>query len=697
MHELSELRRRVAELEDLDRERHRTEQALRESEEKHRSIIENIEEGYYEVDLRGNFTFVNERVCQILGYSRNELIGMSYKNYQSEESAKRSFEAFNKVYQTGKSDEIFDYEVIRRDGTKRHLEVSITLIPGAKEGESVFRGIGRDVTDRKKAEEALRRARIELEKRVEERTEELVRANEALKREISERELVERALRDSEEKYRNTIESVEDGYYEVDTAGNMIFFNEALCKMVGYDRSELVGLNYRQFMDKANADRVAEVFNSVLETGKPAGMFGWELKRKDGSRRSVECSVSLIRNADGTPAGYRGLFIDVTERKRVQDELARIQKLESIGVLAGGIAHDFNNILTAIQGNVSLARLFAEPGSKVIERLDAAERASVRARDLTQQLLTFAKGGAPIKTKASILNLVHDSCEFALRGSNVKCEFTIPSDTWMVEVDKVQIGQAIGNIAINADQAMPGGGVILVAAENLCVEGDEGIPLEPGDYVRICIEDRGVGMDEETLRNVFDPYFTSKSTASGLGLTTAFSIVKNHDGLISLESSPGIGTKVYVYLPALRAIVEEPAVPAVGEEAVAGVGKILLMDDEEPIRELAKELLVMLGFEVDTARDGLEAIALYSEAKQSQRPFDAVILDLTVPGGMGGKETIERLSQMDPEVKAIVSSGYSNDPIMANYKEYGFSGVIPKPYNAAQISDALQQVTERRM
>jgi PAS domain S-box-containing protein len=693
--ELAELRRRVAELERLNRGRVLTEQALKESEEKYRSIIDNIEEGYYEVDLGGSFTFFNDRVCRILGYDRSELLGMNFRKFQSKEAAQRSFQAFNKVYRTGESDRMFDYEVIRSDGAKRHLEVSITLIPGAKEGESVFRGMIRDATDRKKAEEALRIAHIGLEKRVEERTKELVRANEALKREIAERKQVELALRESEARYRNTIESIDDGYYEIDDAGNVIFCNEALCRIVGHDCSDLVGLNYRRLMNEKSAKLVSEVFDSVRETGKPAGMFGWELKRMDGSFRSVECSVSLMRNAVGDPVGFRGLIIDVTERKRAQEELAGIQKLESIGVLAGGIAHDFNNILTAIQGNISLARLFAKPGSKVIKRLDAAERASVRARDLTRQLLTFSKGGTPIKAQASVGNLVRESCRFALRGSNVKCEFRIPPDTWTVEVDKVQIGQAIGNIATNADQAMPAGGVILVSAENLRIEGDEGISLDRGDYVRICIEDRGVGMDEETLHKVFDPYFTSKPAAGGLGLTTAFSIVKNHDGLISLESRPGVGTKVNIYLPAMKVPAEEPVALSSAEETVPGGGRILVMDDEEPIRELAKELLVMLGFEVETARDGLEAIKLFSEAKQSSRRFDAVILDLTVPGGMGGKETMERLVRIDPDVGAIVSSGYSNDPIMANFREYGFSGVIPKPYNAAQISEALRQVISR--
>ncbi len=377
--------------------------------------------------------------------------------------------------------------------------------------------------------------------------------------------------------------------------------------------------------------------------------------------------------------------------KQLGEERQKIEKLESIGTLAGGIAHDFNNILTGIMGNIGLAKRHVQPKSKAGERLVEAEKASLRARDLTQQLLTFARGGAPIKKLVSIAELIQDSTTFALRGSNVRCEFSLVDDLWSAEIDEGQINQVITNLVINADEAMPEGGILNIGAKNRVVKTRSALPLPEGNYVEITIEDHGVGISKEHLSKIFDPYFTTKQKGSGLGLSSAYSIVKNHSGYITARSKLGVGTTFHIYLPA-----SEKPIPvekeAVAETAVAGKGRILVMDDEEVIRQLLESELTDVGYEVELTVDGAEAIEQYRKAKESGQPFDAVILDLTVPGGLGGKDVIRKLLEIAPDVKAIVSSGYSTDPIMADFKDYGFRGVVAKPYKMEQLEKTLRSL-----
>ena len=383
----------------------------------------------------------------------------------------------------------------------------------------------------------------------------------------------------------------------------------------------------------------------------------------------------------------RRLRREIVERKRAEEEVLKLAKLESIGVLAGGIAHDFNNILTAVQGNVSMAKLASKPGDKVYQWLAEAERASMRARDLTQQLLTFSRGGEPVKKTCHIASIVRESCEFAVRGSNVRCKLSIPENTWAINADEGQISQVIGNLVINAQQAMPHGGVIDVRVENFVIERERGLSVSPGDYVRLSIEDHGVGIPEDHLAKIFDPYFTTKQKGSGLGLATSHSIIKKHEGLINVRSNPGLGTTFEVYLP--RCHDKVLSIQELKTKLITGRAKLLLMDDEPTIGQLAKEMLCMLGYDVDVANEGSVAVELYHQAWKASEPYDLLIVDLTVPGGMGGKEVFETLGKSYPNVKALVSSGYSNDPIMANYRNYGFTGVVSKPYTVQELSSAV--------
>ncbi len=385
------------------------------------------------------------------------------------------------------------------------------------------------------------------------------------------------------------------------------------------------------------------------------------------------------------------------ERQRLQRELLESQKreqelrmdrLEALGRLAGGIAHDFNNLLMGIMGNISLAK--SAQGQELVELLHEAEKASERAALLTRQLLVFSKGGQPVTEVVEIPHLVRDAVSFALRGSNVRAECDFAEDLQCVEVDAGQITQVFQNIAINASQAMPHGGRLWVRAENSHVAIDDQPELAPGDYVRIMLEDEGPGIPEKFLPHIFDPYFTTKQKGSGLGLATAFSVIQKHNGTITVASVLGHGTRFDVHLPASD---RQPAsVGVMPDISVFRGGRILVMDDEVHVRQVAARYLEQLGFEVTLAADGSEALDWYRAALNADKPFCAVIADLTVPGGMGGRELVKRLRAIDPLVKAVVSSGYSDDAVMSNPQEYGFCAVVAKPYRMAELEHALATV-----
>jgi signal transduction histidine kinase len=359
------------------------------------------------------------------------------------------------------------------------------------------------------------------------------------------------------------------------------------------------------------------------------------------------------------------LLEQMAERQRMEEELLKARKIESVGVLAAGIAHDFNNLLTGILGYVSLAKVVARPNANVIAYLTEAEQACQRATALTQQLLTFAKGGAPVRHTVSMVELLKESVGFALRGANVRSDLQIAANLWPVDVDAGQINQVIHNIVLNAVQAMPGGGTIQVWADNVVLEAGVPFPLPEGRHVKITVQDYGCGIPKEVLSNIFDPYFTTKAEGSGLGLTTAYAIATKHDGYITVASEVGVGTTVVIYLPAsqqaMASAQTHPHTP------LSGSGRILVMDDEEMIRDLLRQLLERLGYTVECVQDGAEAVAVYQRAQTAGQPFAAVILDYTIPGGMGGLETLTRLRAIDPQVTALISSGYANNPVMADW------------------------------
>jgi len=381
---------------------------------------------------------------------------------------------------------------------------------------------------------------------------------------------------------------------------------------------------------------------------------------------------------------------DEEQHQFYRRELEKIEKINALGILAGGIAHDFNNILTAVLGNISLAEM-SDNKNDIQNRLNEAKKAIIRSKALTQQLLTFSKGGTPIKKLSSLNTLLRETTDFAVRGSSVKAEYEIPKDLWAVEIDEGQISQVINNLVLNAIQAMPNGGTLNIWTNNKVIHNDSKLPLLPGNYIVFTVKDEGVGISEKYLDQIFDPYFTTKEKGSGLGLATCYAIISKHGGHITVKSKVGIGSEFSVFIPALSEKVHMEDTK-MNDALIFGTGKILIMDDEEIIRKVAKRMLEKLGYSVLTAIDGEETIKLYEGAQKLGEPFDLVVLDLTIPGGMGGKDTVLKLRKIDPNLKAIVSSGYSVDPIMAEFEKYGFQGIIAKPYKIEDFSKVISSV-----
>ncbi len=522
----------------------------------------------------------------------------------------------------------------------------------------------------------------------------------AMVRDVTEQKRFERELAAEKESLAVTLSSIGDGVITTDIHGKIIMINHAGETLTGWSSREAIGQPLKSVFDitidlTAHAripksgyrNEAQSLLLSLPETAT--------LRSRDGMERVIEQVASPIRDSKNEVAGVVLVFRDITERQRTESERRKAETLEQLGLLAGGIAHDFNNLLTAIIGNISLAALLLPPNHEMAARLNDAKNASLRARDLAQQLLTFARGGAPIKKTASIGKLIQDTVSFSLRGSHSRSEFHFGADLWPAEIDPGQISQVIANLVVNADQAMPDGGTLRVSCDNLSYTPDTepAVPdLLPGDYIRIAIRDEGVGISENYLKRIFDPYFTTKSHGNGLGLATTYSIIKNHHGLISVESQLHVGSTFTIYLPALRNE-ETPVEPSrITNQSMAGTGSILIVDDEAAIRALVEFTLTSLGYKVTQAENALEGVNIYREKFEAGERFDAVILDLTLPGGMGGKEALKKLLEIDPTVNAIVSSGYATDATMSRYQDFGFRGVIAKPYEASELGRIVHDV-----
>ncbi|OHD13037.1 MAG: hypothetical protein A2086_08515 [Spirochaetes bacterium GWD1_27_9] len=518
---------------------------------------------------------------------------------------------------------------------------------------------------------------------------------------ITLRKRAEKLLIEENEKLLVTLRALSDGVITADKDGRVILINDAAEKLLDCTKEEIIGRSVAELfliIDQKTGDIVKNPIYWVLEKKTSLGLENNKaIIIKSKKNIMMEYNAAPIFDIEKKIIGVVLVFRDITENLRIQDELKKSQKLESIGILAGGIAHDFNNILVSILGNISLAKINTDIEDSNYHFLIDAEKGTVRAKELTQQLLTFAKGGDPVKETSSIEEIIKDSTIFVLRGSNVACSFSFLDDIWSVDIDKGQINQVIQNLIINAIQSMPSGGKIDINVENVILEEHSSIQLASGKYILISIRDRGTGISKEYIDKIFDPFFTTKTKGTGLGLSIVYSIIKKHNGAILVESTIGLGTTFFVYLPASIKQTNHIKTNKEKNEKIKNMTfsqkeRILVMDDEESIRLVVGKMLNHLGYEVDFASDGEEAIDLYKKAIEYNKPFNCVIMDLTIPGGLGGKEAIEKLKEIDPTIKAIVSSGYSNDPVISNFKQYGFSEIIAKPFVMEELSEVLHKV-----
>jgi PAS domain S-box-containing protein len=515
----------------------------------------------------------------------------------------------------------------------------------------------------------------------------------SLIRDVTEAKRKDRDLRASEEKYRKLVELCPDAI-ALHVAGKVVYVNREGQRMLGAtDAAQVIGRSAIDFVHPTFRPLVAQRMRDAAEYQREQPLMEERFVGLDGREIDVEVA-SIPYDHEGQP-GTQVVFRDITARKQAEADLLRARKLESLALLAGGIAHDFNNLMTVVLANLTLARLELKDGSRGYQRVVATEKAALRARDLTQQLLTFAKGGAPVCQPVDVAAAAREAASFALAGSQTKLELQVEGPVVVAHADPGQLGQVLQNLLINARQAMQVEGTVYMTVDCVAIGAPQpDLPLPPGRYVQFRVRDTGHGIAAEHLAKIFDPFYTTRHFGTGLGLATTHAIVQRHGGWISVASKPG-DTEFRVWLPAS----DQPAAPlastAPAQENGDGRGRVLVMDDDPLMRETAEAVVNALGYDCVAAADGAEAVARYREALDHGARFDAVLLDLTVPVGMGGRQAMVELRALDREVQAIVSSGYSNDAAMAAYADLGFAGVVQKPYTVAEISAVLRRVIGR--
>jgi len=595
----------------------------------------------------GRHYYQNEAYTKLFGLSVSEVDGVSGPPatvYADEKVGRKVFDIIMKGGSYVGEVKMFDKDRKERDIYLRAYSIN------NKEGKVVgLVGMHTDITERKRAEEVLleHQARLDL-----------------------------------------ALKSAHMGVWRWEFKENMRYFDDLTCQLLGIDPLTFSGTleEILRAVHPEDHEKIKTALARTIERDVPYET-SYRVIWPDGSVHYIAARGRLGRDDKGQPSRINGILWDITDQRLLEDERLKTQKLESIGTLAGGIAHDFNNLLQGIFGYISIAKLTFDQKEKSLAMLTQAEKALHQSVNLTSQLLTFSKGGKPAKKVFALRPLIENSIAFALSGSRINYEIVIDDNLPTVEADEGQIGQVIQNIVLNADQAMPLGGMIRVSARNIPATAIVPTIDLQGDFVEISIRDQGTGIPPEHLPRIFDPYFTTKEKGSGLGLATAYSIIKNHGGLVRVQSEVGKGTTFFIYLPASSLNVDEPKSQA--RPALVRKGRILVMDDDEIIRAVAGELLTVLGHDVAFAQTGEAALETYRAAREAGRPYDVVILDLTIRGGMGGLETLRKLSEIDPDVKAVVSSGYSDDAALSIYREQGFRAFLKKPYNLIDLERTL--------
>ena len=626
------------------------EEKLTKEEQKYRLLAENVRDVLVVQDLNNKILYVSPSVKAALGYEVDEVLSLPLITFFTPESRKIADAKFVQhlaMVAQGKQPPLFEMEYRRKDGSIFLGEVNARFLYDSDGKPCGTQSLVRDISERKKAEEA---------------------------------------LRDSEERFRNLYEASTDAIFIVDRDTKQILdANPAAGRLYGYSHEEFLQMKNTDF--SAEPEKTASALNNEV-TIVPLRYH----QKKDGTVFPVEIAGGYF-TLHGQSV-HTAFVRDISERRKAEDErlkmeshLRQAQKLESLGVLAGGIAHDFNNLMSGIFGYIDLAKLETAAGKRN-EHLSTAMASIDRARGLTRQLLTFAKGGAPERKVEPLGTLLEETAQFALSGSRVTCVCSIPGDLWPVAFDRSQMAQVIDNIVINAQQAMPMGGTIEITAQNAHLDVTAFATLPKGRYVKVSIRDPGIGIPHDLQSRIFDPFFTTKEKGHGLGLATCYSIVKQHDGLIDVNSEPGKGSTFHIYLPASSGAAS--VAPGIVAQRFKGSGCILIMDDDKMVRGAIAEMLKMLGFSVMEASNGSDALQQYYAGIQSGKSFTAVIADLTVPGGMGGAEMIDKFRKTDTTTPVFVTSGYADDSAMAHPEKYGFTASLRKPCTVSELAALLE-------
>ncbi|MDA8139089.1 MAG: PAS domain S-box protein [Desulfobacteraceae bacterium] len=673
----------------------RMKESLKSGEEKYRSIFENIQDVYYETSVDGRILEISPSVQKISAFTREDLVGTNFEQRYYDPLARRRFMEI-----ITREDKVNDYEIelFNKDGTRNYCAISAVLKRDADGQPLKIIGSLRVINDRKRAEMELRRYQEKLEALVTDRTRDLEQSNQQLRLEVEARKEKEAQLRISEERYRSIIENMDSGYYEMNLTGHLTFFNDRLVQLLGYTKEELLGKHFRECVVPDLVPILELKFKAILRTGLPAKLSRYNALRKDGKIKSVEATVTLLTGPDGEPTGFRGVVLDISDRlsaeeekKKLEERFQQIQRLEGIATLAGGVAHDFNNLLMGIQGNVSLMLLDAPPESSHRDKLKSIESCVAAGADLTRQLLGFARGG---KYMVKPLDLNHVTQRaagmFGRTRKEIKIVQKLQSDLWTVMADANQIQQVLLNIYINAWQAMPNGGHIYIETKNCVLDEAFVRPFDipAGRYVCISVADVGLGMEVEVQKRIFEPFFTTKEVGrgTGLGLASAYGIIKNHGGAIDFVSQVGEGTTFYIYLPG------SDAKPLAERERhtmiVRGSGTILLVDDERRILTVSQSMLERLGYTVLPAEGGLPALEIFEQFKDR---IDLVVLDMIMPD-LSGSAVFDHLRDMRPDVKVLLCSGYSLTQQAEDMLARGCAGFIQKPFNMERLSQKIKEI-----
>ncbi len=619
-------------------------------------ILDTASVAIFLVDKAGRITQANRRMAEMFGRSMEELAGSEYVSLVHPSERETGRKNMLALLASEISSVDLERHYWRRDGTEFWGHLAGRRFYDVHGNELGLIGVISDITERKRAEDALKESKRSLE---------TLMSN----------------LPGMAYRCRN------------DRDWTMEYVNEGALELTGYQQADLVGNAKIAYNDLIHPDDQEAVWEAVQKAvgSRDKYTLNYRIRTADGTEKWVWEQGQGVFSEAGDLLALEGFITDITERQLLEEERLKTQKLESIGTLAGGIAHDFNNLLQGIFGYISMAKLTLDQKEKSLAMLEQAEKALHQSVNLTSQLLTFSKGGKPVKKTVDLRAVIENAVKFALSGSRIDYDLSFEADLSAVEADEGQIGRVVQNIVLNAEQAMPLGGRIEIAARNVPATRAAGLPLSaPDGLVEIVVRDRGTGIPPGHLPRIFDPYFTTKERRSGLGLATSYSIVKNHDGLIDVRSEVGKGSIFTIYLPAVEA--ERTEVQALPVASAGRRGRVLVMDDEEIVRMVAGELIRSLGHEAEFAEHGDAAIEKYKQAKAEGRPFDVVILDLTIRGGKGGEETLRELLEIDPGVKAVVSSGYSDDEVVATYRQHGFRFFLKKPYSIGELRMMLDDV-----